>query len=72
MPYTIIWSSPFGGQGTRTVNGAALAQAWVDEFREKGGADQIVIKRKGKQVSESDLRELIKTEADEARNAMRA
>ena len=34
--YEIIWSSRFGGQGTRTVHGAALADAWVNELRDKG------------------------------------
>jgi hypothetical protein len=69
--FEIIWSSPLGGQGARTVRGAALAQAWVNEFRDKG-ADTIIIKRNGEQLSESDLAELIKSEADQTRNAMRA
>jgi hypothetical protein len=69
--YEIIWSSRFGGQGSRTVHCAVLARTWADEFRDKG-ADTIVIKRNGEPLSESDLSELIKSEADETRNAMRA
>ena len=69
--FEIIWSSRFGRQGARAVRGAALAQGWVNEFRDKG-ADTIVIKRNGEQLSESDLAELTKSEADKTRNAMRA
>ena len=69
--FEIIWSSRFGRQGARTVHGAALAQAWAAELRDKG-ADTIVIKLNGERLSESDLPELIKSEADETRNAMRA
>jgi len=66
--FEIVWSSRFGGQGARTVRGAALARAWVNEFRDKG-ADTIVIKRNGAELSESDLAELIESEADKSRNA---
>jgi hypothetical protein len=58
--YEIIWSSRFGGQGSRTVRGAALAQAWVNKFRDEG-ANTIVVKRNGERLSESDLAELIKS-----------
>ncbi|MGO8799958.1 MAG: hypothetical protein ACLQE9_13500 [Roseiarcus sp.] len=70
MSYEIIWSSRFGGQRAKKVDGAAMAQAWVGEYRDKG-ADKIVIKREGKQVSEADLVEFMKSESDEARNATR-
>ena len=69
--FEIIWSSRFGRQGARTVRSAALAQAWANELRDKG-ADTIAIKWNGKPLSESDLPELIKSEADETRTAMRA
>ena len=69
--YEITWSSRSGRQGARTVRGAALAQAWVSQFRGQG-ADKIVIKKNGEPVAESDLPELIISEADETRNAMRA
>ena len=69
--YEITWSSRSGRQGARTVRGAALAQAWVSQFRDQG-ADKIVIKQDGEPVAESDLPKLIVSEADETRNAMRA
>jgi hypothetical protein len=57
--YEIIWSSRFGGQGAKTVEEAAIAQAWADEFRDSKGADRIVIKRNGERIAESDLPDLM-------------
>ena len=68
--YRIVWSGKTG-QGEQTAINAAMADAWVDEFRDKG-ADAIAVFRDGAFVDLSDLPDLIKQEtarSQEARDA---
>jgi hypothetical protein len=65
MRWTVV---PLGGKNLSASDerdqGLCLSRA--------KGADAIVIKRNGEPLSESDLSDLIKSEADKTRNAMRA
>jgi hypothetical protein len=46
-----------------------MPQAWTDEFRDRDGADRIVVKRNREQISESDLPDLTPPKLRRALNA---
>ena len=70
MPYEIIWSSRWD-QGRKVVESAAMVDAWVSEFRDRG-ADAIKVLADGCLIDLAELPELIKQETRAASGSSNA
>ena len=58
--YEIWWSSP-GGQGHKLCDTAAVTDAWISEFQDKG-ADAIKVTRNGVLIEIGDLARFMREE----------
>jgi hypothetical protein len=61
MQYQIVWSDRWGGTGEKIAESAATADAWIEEFHDKG-ADAIVVYRDGVRINIAALPTLMRQE----------
>jgi hypothetical protein len=63
MPHYKLTGTGIGGCRTKEVDSATMADAWVEEFKDKGSGD-ITIERDGVFIKVEDLPNFIKAEHD--------